>query len=150
MIQIDDTRCKGCGACVNACQKGAMTLRDGVACVADGRCDECGVCAEACPEGAILLVDVIGPAAPASLPAECLAISVRSAALVPAPSLWPMLGAALGWAGRNIVPRLAWLALDLWDRRAVDNSATMMQPAGGRRSSRGRRHRQRQRRKGVR
>ncbi len=152
MIQIDEVLCKGCGACVDACPKGAITLHEGVASAAIERCNECGVCAEVCPEGAILLVDVLGPPAPARQLAERPAIPVRSAApaLVPAPALWPMLGAALGWAGREVVPRLASLALDMWDRRTVGSDTRVVRPTGGRRSDRGRRRRQQQRRRGPR
>ena len=152
MIQIDGRLCTGCSACVEACPSGAIAVRDGTAWVAADDCDGCGGCVNACPQDAILLVDVLAPPSPVGQ----LTVRHPVAALTVAPplwtsSLWPMVGAALGWAGREIVPRLAWLALDLWDRRTMGGSATRASPAGSQRSSeRGWRRRQRQRKQGMR
>ena len=49
------TRCLGCGACVAACPRGALSLGpDGVA-IDRSRCDGCGACAAECPATAIEL-----------------------------------------------------------------------------------------------
>jgi len=53
--QVDETRCIGCGACVERCPFGALTV-EGVAQVDACRCVGCGVCALACPEEALSLV----------------------------------------------------------------------------------------------
>jgi UDP-glucose 4-epimerase len=45
--------CTGCGACLSACDAGAIALSDGRASVDERQCKGCGRCAAACPEGAI-------------------------------------------------------------------------------------------------
>ena len=45
-------RCVACGACVEACPRGAISIQDGLP-VTDGeRCALCGQCVDACPAGA--------------------------------------------------------------------------------------------------
>ncbi len=53
-IQIDHEKCTGCGACVEACPYGAISLENGVAKVGDA-CVLCGICVENCEAGAILI-----------------------------------------------------------------------------------------------
>ncbi|MFQ6000105.1 MAG: ATP-binding protein [Anaerolineae bacterium] len=51
---IDETKCDGCGLCVELCSTGALALRDGKAVVVNpGACLYEGVCEELCPQGAI-------------------------------------------------------------------------------------------------
>lgn len=52
--QVDETRCTGCGLCVDYCQFDALELRDLVH-VDAIRCVGCGVCTLACPEEALSL-----------------------------------------------------------------------------------------------
>jgi NAD-dependent dihydropyrimidine dehydrogenase PreA subunit len=125
MIYIDDERCTGCGACVKVCPTGTIRLTEGEsgshAQIDEGRCQECEACVEACPEEAIMseleptiegeLVQV--RAAP--VPVEPQPREVRPVS-VPQALAW--LGAALAFAGREIVPRVAASMLDAWDRRA--------------------------------
>jgi NAD-dependent dihydropyrimidine dehydrogenase PreA subunit len=53
-IVIDESKCDGCGLCVNACHEGALALVDGKArVVRSDLCDGMGDCLPACPRGAI-------------------------------------------------------------------------------------------------
>jgi ferredoxin len=52
-VWIDVARCTGCGACVQVCPVGAMSLVDGKASVDEEACTGCEACVDACPEGAI-------------------------------------------------------------------------------------------------
>lgn len=54
-VKIDKNECVGCGACLDECPKGALSLNDEVAMIDDSLCDECGACIEVCPTDAISL-----------------------------------------------------------------------------------------------
>ena len=54
IIQIDEEKCNGCGACAKACHEGAIGMVDGKAkLLRDDYCDGLGDCLPACPVGAI-------------------------------------------------------------------------------------------------
>ena len=54
IIQIDQEKCNGCGACAAACHEGAIGMRDGKAVLLrEDYCDGLGDCLPACPTGAI-------------------------------------------------------------------------------------------------
>jgi len=51
---IDETKCDGCGICVELCSTEALVLRDGKAVVVNPQaCLYEGVCEDTCPQGAI-------------------------------------------------------------------------------------------------
>jgi len=159
MIQIDSRLCDGCGSCVDICPVDAISLRDQRAAVAAEVCTECGACVGVCPREAILLVEMVEPAASASwlampiaAPLQVAPVVAVSSAPVPhrASALWPLLGSALAWAGREVAPRLADLALTVWERRAARSPLSLTHRTGSRPGGRSWRHRQRQRRKGMR
>jgi electron transfer flavoprotein alpha subunit len=56
-LMIDQDKCSGCGACVEACPFAALALAGDKAQVNDG-CTLCGTCVDACPEGALALEEV--------------------------------------------------------------------------------------------
>ena len=81
-----DQGCVGCGACVNACRRGAIALNErGVAHVDASACIGCGLCARACPQDIIQMVEPrynitarcsnteAGPAARKACDASCIA-----------------------------------------------------------------------------
>lgn len=58
IIQIDETKCNGCGACANACHEGAIGMVNGKAkLLRDDYCDGMGDCLPQCPTGAITFVE---------------------------------------------------------------------------------------------
>ena len=58
IIQIDEEKCNGCGACARACHEGAIGMVDGKAkLLRDDYCDGLGDCLPACPTGAITFVE---------------------------------------------------------------------------------------------
>lgn len=58
IINIDASRCDGCGLCVTACHEGAIQLIDGKAClVREDFCDGFGDCLPACPQNAITFTE---------------------------------------------------------------------------------------------
>ena len=58
IIQIDEEKCNGCGACASACHEGAIGVVDGKAkLLRDDYCDGLGDCLPACPTGAISFVE---------------------------------------------------------------------------------------------
>ncbi len=58
IIQIDEEKCNGCGACANACHEGAIEIINGKAkLTSDNFCDGFGDCLPACPTGAITFIE---------------------------------------------------------------------------------------------
>jgi Fe-S-cluster-containing hydrogenase component 2 len=155
LIQIHLERCNGCGACVEICPEGALYLVDGKAMIDMGLCRECEACVAACPMEAIAITsqapstDAGQMRMPVPQP-ESQVIRVKSE---PAPvsrqaKILPAVGAALSWAGREIVPRLATYLLDGLDRWAAGQTTAGVTRSGGASTDRGgggrqRRHRRR-------
>ena len=58
IIQIDESKCNGCGACATACHEGAIGMVNGKAkLLRDDFCDGFGDCLPQCPTGAISFVE---------------------------------------------------------------------------------------------
>lgn len=58
IIQINEEKCNGCGACAAACHEGAIGMVNGKAkLLCDDYCDGLGDCLPACPTGAITFIE---------------------------------------------------------------------------------------------
>lgn len=58
IIEIDESKCTGCGACAAACHEGAIAMVNGKAkLMRDDYCDGLGDCLPTCPTGAISFVE---------------------------------------------------------------------------------------------
>ncbi len=123
MVYVDDERCVGCGVCLEACPADALKLIGEVAAIDQGKCRGCGACMEDCPTGAILSVtepDTRELSLPTrgNVPASAATQPARVSVAGRTRKALPWLGTALAFVGRQVVPRLADVLLDAWDRRA--------------------------------
>ena len=53
MFYIDSNKCTGCGVCVGACPRQAVSIQNDIAVIKQGLCSQCGTCATVCPADAI-------------------------------------------------------------------------------------------------
>jgi len=122
MVTINYADCNGCGLCVDECPTGALILQNNHAFIDQDLCQECHSCISVCPQGAIL----VGEKQPvaenviqiSALPKPTLDTLVEPAEQMPLREmLLPAIGSVLLWTGRELVPRLADLALNALDRR---------------------------------
>jgi NAD-dependent dihydropyrimidine dehydrogenase PreA subunit len=149
ILYVDEERCAGCGACVDVCPRGAISIRNGQATISQSLCNQCEACAAVCPEGAILSV-IDSSLVPADSREQALqpeeSIGVRSVTTRVA----PVLGATLLFLGREVVPRVADYLLDAFDRRMSRNAGNRSElsetsVASSRGPGAGQRHRRRHR-----
>jgi Fe-S-cluster-containing hydrogenase component 2 len=157
MIKINTERCNGCGECVEVCPTGAVYLVGGKARVEQTLCRDCEACIAACPTEAISLVtpkEAVVESVRVPIPRpepHVIQVKTRSAPASLRTSLLPIVGGALAWGWRELVPRLAeYLLYDLDRRVARRRTPTVRRSARDNGSSvrgrgRGRRWRQRQR-----
>jgi len=63
IIEIDETKCDGCGECLGGCAEGALALVEGkVRLISDNYCDGLGACLGRCPAGAMKIIERPAPA----------------------------------------------------------------------------------------
>lgn len=115
-MQVNAEQCTGCGACIDVCPTGAIHLSDGLAILSQATCTQCQDCVDACPVGAITTVELpVAVTKPAVVqPAREMEVVVAE----PIPSSpKPWLSAALAFAGRELLPRLADALIAVLDRQ---------------------------------
>jgi ferredoxin len=58
IVNIDESRCNGCGSCIPKCAEGALQIVNGKArIIKDTYCDGLGACLGECPQGAITITE---------------------------------------------------------------------------------------------
>ena len=58
IIEIDEEKCNGCGACITGCAEGALAIVNGKAkLVSEIFCDGLGACVGECPTGALKIIE---------------------------------------------------------------------------------------------
>jgi electron transfer flavoprotein alpha subunit len=60
LLKVDKTKCTACGACIDECPFGAITIEGDVAEVNE-KCTLCSACIDACPAGAISISEDLSP-----------------------------------------------------------------------------------------
>jgi len=136
MLTIELDRCDGCGACVEVCPEGAISLVDGVARIDSGFCTECEACVQVCPTGAIR---VARPVVVREEPVVAMAQRPRLSALA------TLAGATLSFIGSQLLPRAADAIVGALDRRlsgkpapeSRDAASSEGKPGGSRHRRRG-------------
>lgn len=135
MLTIELDRCDGCGACVEVCPEGAISLVNGMARIDSSSCTECEACVQACPNGAIR---VARPVVVREEPAVAVAERRRPSTLA------TLVGATLSFIGSQLLPRAADAIVGALDRRLSEKPAAESRTvAPGEGKPGGRRHRRR-------
>ena len=147
MIEVNQERCTGCGACLEACAAGALSIQEGRAVVDQALCRSCDACVAACPEGALVSVAVpvaaTEPRALQARPAQVIDVApVRTASLPWRRRILPVLAEAIGFAGREVLPRILEV---IASQERQPSQGTPSAPDEGQRAPGGQRSRQRHR-----
>lgn len=132
MILVEYEDCNGCGVCLDTCTFGAIILQNNKATIDQDLCEGCQACIEVCPQGAIIMreaepvpktITMVEPVEHLTMQNQAVKGSLLSMVL-------PAIGSAILWTGREIIPRLANLALNSLDQRinAVNPGSTYQQP----------------------
>ena len=158
MIVVDQALCAGCGVCVDECPTGAISVKENMALIDADRCDGCRVCVKVCPNQALawlpepVLQTGTEPSSLAVIQPSTDFIHIETTKPVPwRRTIFPVVGGALSWAGRELVPRLAPMALDVLEgaldrrqgRRTSNENRKPIRNKGGRGEGKQRKRRHR-------
>jgi len=170
LLTIDRILCTGCGACLNACPTGAISLDDDdrIARIDLGLCNACLACLDMCPNHAIR--PSRSSELMSAMPREIVEGEVVEEEMIPAlvpggaiatrqpGPLVALAGTAFSFLGSWLLPRAADALIDAVDRRlagrggsAPSTTSLRSRPQASMRrmgSGRGGRSRQRRRRRG--
>lgn len=97
MVYVDESLCTGCGLCLNACARGAISIVGQAASIDEELCTSCESCVEVCMTDAIVLVETVEPE-PAALvqtpgtpirqsSTESVSPALRAASAAPVPGV---------------------------------------------------------------
>ena len=81
-IKVDETKCTGCGICVDACHVGAITV-DHVAKIDTETCVGCEACVSECPSGAILVERSKNKSSYRKYPVQSLSVPIEKDVVLP-------------------------------------------------------------------
>lgn len=130
-VKINQNLCAKCGICVDVCPVNALSLTNSHVQVDEKLCTNCGSCVDVCPRGAIYLVSSgeIEPIAFKQEPVpQAIVVSPPVQIVQPdkvsrARGLAPLAGAALGYLGREVAPRLADTLISVLEQKLSQPSA---------------------------
>jgi NAD-dependent dihydropyrimidine dehydrogenase PreA subunit len=90
IIEIDESRCDGCGDCIPSCAEGALAVIDGkVRLVREILCDGLGACLGTCEKGALRVTEREAEAFSPAAVEQHLGAAARPGAATPAPAGCP-------------------------------------------------------------
>lgn len=117
MMKVLIEKCTGCGECILVCPQDAIHMEDHWAVIDRHHCIECLSCQQVCSTKAIREGEI------GSSVLFDKVIHIPSAAILqPQRSRFvPMIGAAILWTGREIIPRMATMILDIFEYRLQEN-----------------------------
>lgn len=75
VVRVKRDLCLGCGLCLDACQRDAISIVSGQAEIDQRRCNHCGACIAYCPQDAIV---ELTPVSKAELQASVAALRTRA------------------------------------------------------------------------
>jgi Fe-S-cluster-containing hydrogenase component 2 len=100
---IDESRCTGCGSCLDVCSREAISINSGFAVIDASNCDDCGSCFSACPQGAVYQEEI---ALTATTPRQPSQVTVSPLVPVNKTSRWVAALAALAPAALDLATEL--------------------------------------------
>jgi ferredoxin len=130
-MYVDETRCMGCGACVQVCPSNAICLADDKAQLDAALCNDCRRCVEVCPSDAIITaLPAIVPTVPApARSTQITSVVERKTLAVPTRVVAPAVGAALTFLGREVAPRVASAVVETMLNRAAEGTRLQSTPS---------------------
>jgi len=100
---IDESRCTGCGSCLDVCPREAISINRGVAVIDASICNDCGSCFSVCPQGAVYQEET---AVAATTPRQPSQVTVSPLVPVNRTSRWVAALAALAPAALDLATEL--------------------------------------------
>lgn len=125
-MRVNAEQCTGCGVCGEVCPTGAIHLSKSLAVLDQAVCTQCQACVDVCPAGAITAVKLPVAVTEPSAIQPVRETDIMVAEPIPA-SPKPWLSAALIFAGREILPRLADALIAALDRRLAQAQSAQSQ-----------------------